>query len=151
MRLSARGDYALRACVVLAASAPDPKKVDELAAAQAIPASYLENILVILRRAGLLRSRRGADGGYALARPPEEITLADVIRAVEGPLAGVRGERPEDLVYAGAAAPLRDVWIAVRASMREVLEQVTLADVATARLPPEVSRRTAESDAWAAH
>ena len=139
MRVSAKTDYALRAALELAA-APDarPVKGERIATAQAIPLRFLENILMQLRHAGLVESRRGADGGYRLARPPDQVTLADVIRAIDGPLAGVSGARPETLEFAGVAAPMRDVWIAVRASLRGVLEHVTLADVAAGTMPAHV-------------
>ncbi len=149
MRVSAKTDYALRAAVELAAEEGGaPVKGERLATSQRIPLRFLENILLQLRHAGIIESRRGADGGYKLARNPEEITLADVIRAIDGPLAGVSGERPQNLSYAGAAEPLRDVWIAVRASLREVLEHVTLRQVATGKLPRQVSSLTAKPDAW---
>ena len=152
MRVSAKTDYALRAALELAA-APDEKPVkgERIATAQAIPLRFLENILLQLRHAGIVESRRGADGGYKLARPPEEITLADVIRAIDGPLAGVSGQRPETLDFKGASEPLRDVWIAVRASLRGVLEGVTLADVASGGLPDHVRSLTDEPDAWLPH
>src|SRR5919107_4719420 len=134
MRLSARVDYALRAMAELAA-ADAPRTVDQLAAAQHIPSKYLENILGELRRGGLLRSQRGPDGGHRLARPAAEISIADVIRALDGELANVRGSRPENLEYVGAAAPLQEVWIALRASERAILEGVSLADVAGGALP----------------
>src|SRR5829696_356474 len=136
MRVSARTDYAIRALLELAAS-PNaaPLRADAIARAQAIPSKFLENLLADLRRARLVANQRGADGGYRLAREAESITLADIIRAVDGPLAGVRDEAPEDVAYAGPATSLRDVWIALRASMRAVLETTTLADVATGRLP----------------
>jgi Rrf2 family protein len=129
MRVSAKVDYALRAMAELATAPAGPVKSERLSTAQSIPPKFLENILVELRRAGLVSSRRGAEGGYSLARPAAEITLADVIRAVEGPIATVRGARPETVSYTGAAAPLRDVWIELRGAMREVLETTTLADV----------------------
>jgi Rrf2 family protein len=122
-----------------------------VAQAQQIPIKFLENIMVDLRRAELVQSQRGADGGYWLARPAEEISLAQVIRAVEGPLASVRGQRSEALEYAGSAEPLREVWIAVRASLRAVLEAVTLADVARGELPAAVASLTADGDAWQPH
>ena len=129
MRISAKADYAVRAACELAAAGNDrPVKGEQVAGAQAIPIKFLENILVDLRQAGIVQSRRGPDGGYWLARPPAEITVADVIRAADGPLASVRGEKPEDLAYEGAAQSLRDVWVALRASLREVLEHVTLED-----------------------
>ena len=129
MRVSAKVDYALRASIELAAAAPGQVKGERLAASQAIPHKFLENILADLRNGGLVASQRGADGGYRLARPPAEITVADVIRVVEGPIASVRGERPDELGYDGSAVPLRDVWIELRAAMRGVLEQTTLADL----------------------
>jgi Rrf2 family protein len=129
MRISAKVDYALRASIELAAAAPDQVKGERLATAQAIPHKFLENILADLRNGGLVASQRGADGGYRLGRPASEITVADVIRVVEGPIASVRGERPDELVYEGTAAPLRDTWIELRTAMRGVLEQTTLADL----------------------
>jgi Rrf2 family protein len=116
-----------------------------------VPVKFLENILGDLRQAGLVRSQRGVEGGYWLARPASEITLADVIRAVEGPLANVRGVRPDSVTYQGAAEPLRDVWIAVRASLRSVLEAVTLADVASGELPDVVRELVADPESWAPH
>ena len=152
MRVSAKTDYALRAAVELAA-APEGAQVkgERLATSQSIPLRFLENILLQLRHAGIVESRRGADGGYKLARPPEEITLADVIRAIDGPLAGVSGQRPETLDFKGTSEPLRDVWIAVRASLRGVLEGVTLADVASGGLPDNVKALTEAPDAWLPH
>jgi Rrf2 family protein len=126
-------------------------KGDRIAQAQDIPSNFLENILGDLRNAGLVASRRGADGGYWLARPAEEVSLADIIRAVDGPLANVRGVRSELVTYEGHAAPLRDVWVAVRASLRGVLEQVTLADLARGELPASVQALAADPDAWAPH
>src|SRR5581483_1170048 len=151
MRVSAKADYAIRAMVELAAAETGPSKAERLAQAQEIPLKFLENIMTELRQAGLVRSQRGAEGGYWLARPAEEITLAQVIRAVDGPLANVRGRRPEEVEYGGAAAPLRDVWVAVRASLRAVLESVTLADVARRELPEAVAGLTADADAWLSH
>src|SRR5438067_339135 len=121
MRVSAKVDYALRACAELAAAGDGPVKGDRLAQAQQIPLKFLENILLDLKHAGLVQSQRGAEGGYWLSLSPKEISLAEVIRAVEGPIANVRGLRPEQVEYAGTAAPLRDVWIAVRANLRAVL------------------------------
>jgi Rrf2 family protein len=129
VRVSAKVDYALRATIELAAAAPEQVKGERLAAAQSIPHKFLENILADLRNGGIVASQRGAEGGYRLARPAEEITIADVIRVVEGPIASVRGERPDDLAYEGTAAPLRDTWIELRGAMRGVLEQTTLADL----------------------
>src|SRR5436189_6292296 len=135
MRLSAKADYALRASVELASLGDGHVKAEAVARAQSIPLRFLEQILLDLKHAGLVQSQRGAEGGYWLARPPAEIPLAEVIRAVEGPIANVRGERPEQVEYAGAAEQLREVWIAVRANLRAVLERVTVADVAAGRRP----------------
>jgi Rrf2 family protein len=135
VRISARADYALRAMIELAAAAPNQMKGERLAESQSIPHKFLENILADLRNGGLVASQRGAEGGYRLALPPGEITVADVIRVVEGPIATVRGERPDDIVYMGVAAPLRDVWIELRAAMRDVLEHVTLADLLARSVP----------------
>ena len=121
---------------------------ERIATAQAIPTKYLENLLADLRRARLVTSQRGVNGGYRLARPAASITLADVIRAIDGPLAGVRDDAPEDVTYPGVAAGLRDVWVALRASMRTVLEAVTLADVAAGKLPASVRRRLQDPGAW---
>jgi Rrf2 family protein len=152
VRVSAKTDYALRALVELAASGDGgPVKGERLATSQEIPLRFLENILLQLRHAGLIESRRGADGGYRLARPADEITLADVIRAIDGPLAGVGGARPETLDFHGSAEPLRDVWVAVRASLRAVLEGVTVADVASGELPVHVRTLVADEDAWLPH
>lgn len=152
MRISAKTDYAIRASLELAAAGPErPVKGERLATAQGLPLRFLENILMQLRHAGLVESRRGADGGYRLARPAAEITLADVIRAIDGPLAGVSGTRPETLEFHGAAAPMRDVWIAVRAALRGVLERVTLADVVAGELPEHVRELIAVDDAWVSH
>jgi Rrf2 family protein len=151
VRVSAKADYAIRAAVELAAAGPGPVKGERLAQAQEIPANFLENILSDLRNAGLVASKRGAEGGYWLARPAEEITVADVIRAVDGPLANVRGLRSEQVSYRGSAERMRDVWIAVRASLRAVLEQVTLADLARGELPASVEALAADPDAWAPH
>jgi Rrf2 family protein len=151
VRVSAKSDYAIRAAVELAAAGDGPVKGDRIATAQSIPPNFLENILADLRNAGLIASRRGAEGGYWLARPPAEISLADVIRAVDGPLANVRGVRSEQLEYTGSAEPLLDVWVAVRASLRAILEQTTLADVACGELPDHVRALAADPDAWAPH
>ncbi|HEY7538204.1 MAG TPA: Rrf2 family transcriptional regulator [Gaiellaceae bacterium] len=151
MRISAKADYAIRAMVELAAAGEGPVKGERLAQAQEIPLKFLENIMADLRQAGLVRSQRGSEGGYWLARPAEEINLAQVVRAVDGPLANVRGRRPEEVEYSGSAAPLREFWIAVRASLRKVLESVTLADVARGELPPEIEALTMDADAWLPH
>lgn len=149
MRISAKADYAVRAAVELVgASETAPRKADSVAGAQAVPPSFLENILNQLKSASLVRSQRGPDGGWWLARPAEEISLADVIRAVEGPLASIRGERPESVSYAGAAAPLQQVWIALRANLRGVLEEVSLADVASGNLPGAIVALSEDREAW---
>ena len=148
MRVSARVDYAVRALAELAAAGPGPVKGDALATRQGVPVNFLENILADLRRGGLVASQRGSVGGYRLAVPPETITVADVIRTVEGPLADVRGGPLEDLDYPGPAESLREVWVATRASLRAVLEEVTIADVASGQLPEAVRRLTRSSDAW---
>jgi len=141
VRISAKADYAVRAMVELAASAEEgnPRKGELVAKAQEIPMPFLENILAELRQHGLVQSRRGAEGGYWLARLPREITLAEVIRSVEGPLASVRGEIPERLRYRGSAEPLQRVWLALRSNIRDVLERVTLADIVADELPPDVA------------
>src|SRR3954447_10787707 len=153
MRITAKADYAVRAAVELAAAegTGKPVKGEQLAGGQGIPQNFLENILTELRRAGIVRTRRGADGGYQLARPADEITVADVLRAVEGPLAAVQGVRPDQLAYGGSAEPLSEVWVALRASLRDVLEHVTLADIASGKLPGVVKERTRVKDAWRAH
>ena len=148
MRLSARVDYALRAAAELAVGGERPVTAVQLAEAQHIPLKFLENILSQLRRSGLVRSQRGPEGGYWLARPPDEVSLADIIRAIDGPLVGVRGERPEHLGYEGPAKALQEVWIALRASERAILERVTLADVASGELPTAVHVLTEDPAAW---
>lgn len=148
MRVSAKTDYAVRACVELAAAGAGPVKKGEIAAAQAIPLQFLENILLSMRLAGLLRSQRGPEGGYWLARPATEITIADVMRAVDGPLVTITGDQAEELSYHGAARPLQDLWVAVRASLRSVLETVTLADVVNGSLPDPVLAFTDDPEAW---
>ena len=128
MRVSAKVDYALRAMLELAA-AEGLVKSERVAAAQGIPQKFLENILLDLRHAELVTSRRGVEGGYALARPASEISVADVIRAVEGPIATVRGERPDAVEYRGPALALAPVWLDLRAAMRGVLEETTIGDI----------------------
>ena len=151
MRISAKADYAVRAAVELAAAAGEgPVRAEQIAKIQHIPLNFLLNILTDLKLARIVQSYRGAEGGYRLARPAEEITVAEVIRAVEGPLANVHESRPEDLEYRGAAAGLREVWIAVRASLRAVLETVTVADLARGNLPPVIRELAADPDAWVA-
>jgi Rrf2 family protein len=152
VRVSAKTDYAIRAALELAAAEDEkPVKGERIATAQAIPLRFLENILMQLRHAGLVESRRGAEGGYRLARPAAEVTLADVIRAIDGPLAGVSGARPETLGFSGVAEPMREVWIAVRAALRGVLERVTLADVVSGTLPEHVRELVSDEDAWVSH
>jgi Rrf2 family protein len=149
MHVTAKADYAVRAVVELANSKQDsPRKVDEVAQAQGIPVSFLENILTQLRSTGIVRSQRGPEGGYWLAQPAEEVNLAQIIRAVEGPLVGVRGQRPEEIEYVGSAESLQQVWIALRANLRKVLENVTVAQVAAGKLPKEVVALTREEEAW---
>ena len=149
MHVTAKADYAVRAVVELAGSSQEaPRKVDQLAQAQQIPLSFLENILTQLRSSGLVRSQRGPEGGYWLAQPAEEINLAQVIRAVDGPLVGVRGLRPEEVQYIGSAECLQQVWLALRANLRKVLEHVTVADVASGKLPKEIVSLTKQEEAW---
>ncbi len=149
MHVTAKADYAVRAVVELADSSQDaPRKVDDVAQAQHIPVSFLENILTQLRSAGLVRSQRGPEGGYWLAKPADELNLAQVIRAVEGPLVGIRGQRPEEMEYTGSAESLQQVWIALRANLRKVLESVTVADVAEGKLPRQVLALTRQEEAW---
>jgi Rrf2 family protein len=151
MRVSAKADYAIRAMVELAAAGEGPVKGERIAQAQEIPVKFLENIMGDLRNAGLVRSQRGSEGGYWLAKPGDEIDLAQVIRAVDGPLANVRGLRPEEVEFEGTAEPLRQVWVAVRASLRGVLESVTIAEVARRELPAAVAELTADAEAWLPH
>jgi Rrf2 family protein len=148
VRVSAKADYAVRAVLELAVADDGPVKGERIARAQAIPVKFLENILIDLRHAGIVRAQRGAEGGYWLARPPAQITLGEVIRAVEGPLASVRGEPPEEVTYPGAAEHLQTVWIAVRASLRTVVDELTLADVVTGKMPAKLRRLTEAPDAW---
>ena len=149
MRLSARADYALRAAIELATAGGAHVTAEQLARAQQIPGKFLEAILTQLRRAGLVRSQRGPEGGFWLARPAEDISLADIIRAIDGQLVGVRGERPENIGYIGAAEPLQSVWIALRANERAILEEVTLAHIVTGELPDRVVELTDDPRAWA--
>ena len=149
MHVTAKADYAVRAVVELANASPSsPRKVDEVARAQDIPVAFLVSILAQLRSAGLVRSQRGTVSGYWLAKPANELTLATVVRAVEGPLVGVRGQRPEEVSYEGAAEPLQKVWLALRANLRKVLEHVTVADVAAGKLPKQIMALSREEDAW---
>src|SRR3954471_15504656 len=149
MRVSAKADYAIRAVAELgAAEGAGQLRADKIAEAQDIPIKFLESILLELKHAGIVRSQRGAEGGYALARPGNQISLADVIRAVDGPLANVRGDRPENVTYKGSAARLTDVWIAVRASLRAVLESTSVADVASGNLPESVEALAGDQKNW---
>ena len=148
MKVTAKADYAVRATLQLAAVDDGLVKGEAIAQAQGIPLKFLENILIDLRHAGIVHAQRGAEGGYRLARSSAEVTLGEVIRAVEGPLASVRGEPPESVSYDGAAEHLQTVWIAVRASLRTVLDDLTLADVVEGRLPQRVRRLTEAPDAW---
>lgn len=149
MRISAKADYAVRAAVELAAASDQkPVKAERIATAQDIPLNFLENILGELRHAGIVRSHRGAEGGFRLAKPPDQVTIADIIRAVEGPLASVRGGPPEEISYPGTSAALPRVWIAVRANLRKVVEHVTVADVAGGRLPKPIDKLAEDPEAW---
>ncbi len=148
MRISAKADYAVRLAAELAAAPPKtPVTGPALATAQDAPLAFCENILGSLRTAGIVQSRRGAEGGYLLARPAETVTVADVIRAVDGPLGAVHGDAPEDVAYPGPAARLADVYIALRASVRDVLEGVTLADLAAGHLPARIAKLATKPDA----
>ena len=148
MRITAKVDYAVRAMAELAAAPGGPTKGDRLAERQAIPPKFLENILADLRRAGLVASQRGAEGGYWLAKPADDVSVADIIRAVEGPLADVHGTPPETVTYTGAAASLQRVWVATRGALRSILEEVTIADIVAGTLPPGTERFLDEPDAW---
>ena len=150
MRVSAKADYAVRAAAELAAAGEGPVKGERLAEAQDIPLQFLEHILLELKHAGIVRARRGAKGGYWLARPADDITIAEIVRAVEGPIAHVQSSPPESIEYRGNAKHLQEVWIAVRASLRQVVEQVTLADLVSGELPPIVEHLTGSPDAWVA-
>ena len=151
MRVSAKVDYALRAVIELAAAGDGPVKGERIAQAQEIPLKFLENILGDLRHAGIVRSQRGVEGGYWLAKTADDITVAEVVRAVEGPIANVRGVGPETVEYVGSAERLRDVWIAVRANLRAVVEHVTIADLARGELPAAVEELAADPEAWQPH
>ena len=148
MHVTAKSDYAIRALLVLARNEPDLVKIDEIVKEGDLPRKFVEAILSDLRRASLVRSQRGADGGYALARPASEISLGLIIRSVDGPLAEVRGARPDQGMYEGSAEPLAQVWIAVRASLRSVLDETTLAHVLSGKLPRHVQKMTEAPDAW---
>ena len=151
MKVTARADYAVRAVTELGANEGHLVKADLIAAAQDIPRHFLDNILNDLRRAGIVATQRGAEGGSRLARPAKDITIADVMRAMEGPLAAVRDVRPEQLAYEGAAKTLPEVWVAVRAALRGVLERVTVADVVSGKLPRPVAKLLEDPEAWKTH
>lgn len=148
MEISARAEYAVRALAELTNAGGGPLTVADLAKAQDIPARFLQNILLLLRQRSLVLSQRGAEGGYRLARPPAAISLADILRAVDGPLAAVRGDPPESVHYEGSAQPLAEVWLALRVSMRHVVEEVTLADLVTGPLPVHVAELIDNPEAW---
>jgi Rrf2 family protein len=149
VRISAKTDYAIRAAAELAAAPPGQwVKTESVSNAQDIPLPFLLNILAELRTAGLVRSRRGVDGGYQLARAASELTVADIIRAVDGPLANIAGSRPEDVAYQGSAVALRDIWVALRATMRSVLEGVSVADLAAGKLPDQIMALLDPEDVW---
>jgi Rrf2 family protein len=148
MRVTALVDYAVRAGFELASRYPDSLTADAVAERQKLPLAYTKKILVKMRLAGLVAAQRGGDGGYRLARVPAEVSVADIIRAVEGPLADVRGEPPEGLDYPGGSQVLQTLWVATRASLRSVLERVTLADLATGELPHPIDALTANDGAW---
>jgi Rrf2 family protein len=152
VRVSAKSDYALRALIELAVR-PDgaPVSAEELGRLQDIPHGFLQAILADLRRAGIVLSQRGQSGGWRLSKEASDVTVADVIRAVDGPLVSVHGERPEGVSYNGAAGALQLVWIAARSSLREVCEQVTIQSLAEGRLPRAVAARTKDEDAWQPH
>jgi Rrf2 family protein len=150
MRVSAKADYAVRAAAELAAAGEGPVKGVQLAEAQDIPLQFLEHILLELKHQGIVRARRGAKGGYWLAKPADEVTVAEIVRAVEGPIAHVQSSPPEAIEYRGNAEHLQEVWIAVRASLRSVLEEVTLADLVSGEMPSVVGELIATPGAWAA-
>lgn len=149
MQISARGDYAVRAlCVLAVAPRGEVTKAEDIATAQQIPRAFLDQVLLDLRRAGLVRSQRGPHGGHALTRSPGLVSVADAVRAMEGPLALVHGQRPEDTQYVGPAAQLQDVWVALRAAVRDVLEQTTIEHIVTRALPGQVTDRSGDARAW---
>lgn len=152
VQISAKADYAVRALLVMAADPEGkPIKGETIAKMQGMPVKFVENTLVELRRTGLVASQRGTAGGFKLGKPASRITVADIVRAVDGPLAQVRGERPEETAYEGPAEHLQKVWIAVRASLRSVLEHVTLADIVTGKIPRRILKLTEDPDAWKPH
>ena len=148
MQISARAEYAVRAILALAAADPATMTAQALADAEDLPRKFLEAILADLRRAGLVRSHRGSEGGYRLGSPATELTVGAVLRAVDGPLAGVRGARPEQATYTGTAEHLQTVWVATRAAVRSVLDETSLAEVLSGDLPPHVKELVATEQAW---
>jgi Rrf2 family protein len=148
VRITAKEDYAVRAALELAIADGGPLKREQIAQAQDIPLAFLQNILMELRHAEIVEAQRGRDGGVRLARPANEITVADIVRAVSGPLATIRGMRPQSVDYNAAAEPLKEVWIAVRANIRAILERVTLADLAADRLPAPIKKLTSRPGSW---
>ncbi len=149
MKISAKAEYAVRALLVLAADTEGkPIRGETIARSQNMPMKFVENTLVELGRAGLVKSQRGPSGGFRLGKPAARITVADVVRAVDGPLAEVRGIRPDEVVYEGAAEHLQTVWVATRASLRNVLEHVTLADVVSGKIPRRIAKLAEDPDAW---
>jgi len=148
MRVTARVDYAVRAARELALEHPATLTAEAIAERQALPLAFTKQILARMRRAGVVMAQRGGDGGYRLGPPPEDVSVADIVRAVEGPLADVRGEAPEELDYPGDGEVLRTLWIATRASLRAVLEHVTLADLAKGDLPDQLRPLTDDTEAW---
>jgi Rrf2 family protein len=148
VQISARGDYAVRAALSLAAAHPALLSAQTIAQQQDLPHKFLEAVLADLRRAGLVRAQRGAEGGYTLTHPPTEISIGQVLRAVDGPLAGVRGMRPEETTYGGAAENLPWLWVAVRAAVRDVVDEVSLAELVTGKMPARVRKLTTRPDAW---
>src|SRR5262249_6748537 len=148
MRVSAKADYAVRAAAEVGGAEEGRVKGEKLAEAQDIPLQFLEHILLELKHAGIVRARRGAKGGYWLGRPADEVTIADIVRAVEGPIAHVQASPPETIEYRGHAQHPQEVWIAVRASLRNVVEEVTLADLVSGELPESVKDLIASPDAW---
>lgn len=148
MHISARGDYAVRATLSLATAYPSLLSTQAIAAEQNMPRKFLEAVLADLRRAGIVRAQRGAEGGYTLTRPPREITVGAILRAVDGPLAEVRGMRPEETRYPGAAENLPRLWVAVRAAVRQVVDEVSVAELASGKLPSHVRRLTTQPGAW---
>lgn len=152
MRVSAKSDYALRALIEMAAGeGSDPVSAEELGRRQEIPLGFLQSILADLRRAGIVMSQRGQYGGWRLARPAAEVSVADVVRAVDGPLVSVHGLRPESVSYNEAAETLQLVWIATRASMRDVLETVSIDNLANRKVPEAIVERTRQDEAWRPH